>query len=145
MIKTPSLSLVQQLLDDGVDALKDVGLMADLAAADESTLRSPSAFVLPAGGDFLNNKTPGRVAQTEASGFAVLLAFKDTSRSGEAGIKDFEPVRDAVLQVLMGAMLEGAQSSIAIKRQRLVDFDRKKRRLWWQITCTFNHLHRPTD
>ena len=143
MIHTPSLSLVQDHLKGTVASLKDVGLAAEFMAAEEAALRSPSAFVLPAGGDFKDSKTPGRFSQLEASGFSVLLAFKRAGRTGEGGIQDLEPVRDQVLQALMGHRLEGATSAIIAKRQHPVTFDRKNRRLWWQITFAFTHRHTP--
>lgn len=143
MIRTPSLSLVEDHLKATVGSLRDVGLAADFAAADEATQRSPSAFVLPAVGDFKDSKTPGRVSQPETSSFSVLLIFKGTGRTGEGGIQDLEPVRDEVLQALMGHKLDGAISAITAKRQSLVKFDGKNRRLWWQITFAFNHRHTP--
>lgn len=143
MIKTPSLSLVQDHLKANVDALRDVGLAAEFAGTDEAALRSPTAFVLPAGGPFDKNKTPGRVSQVEHHGFAVVLAFKRAGRTGEGGIEDLEPVRDAVLQALMGHVLEGAKSAISIKRSHLVDFNPKTQRLWWQISCVYDHRHTP--
>ncbi|MEQ8747351.1 Gp37 family protein [Pyruvatibacter sp.] len=141
-IATPRLALIAERLKMQAPSLLDVGLAADLAAAGDAVPRSPAAYVLPTGGTFSSDKVTGLIRQLETISFAVLIGFSNAGRDGARGIAEHEEVRDEVLDALMGFKPAGAQSAIQAKRQQLTAFDGKVQRLWWNITFTFDHMHR---
>ena len=103
---------------------------AELAAA-EAERRRNGAFVIylddRAGGNALANG----VRQLRTVGIGVVLAITNLrGKRGDAGIEEIEPVRERVINALVGWQPRTAASQVIFRGGQLMTFSRGT--LWWQ-------------
>jgi len=125
------LSLITTRLREQLTGFKAIGGAADLDAAAEGAVATPSAFVIPLADSARPNGLIGTHHQELTEAFAVILVVANLRDArGDAALQTLAPLRLQVRQALAGwvpVAAEGEPVQIAGGRLlRMADA-----RLWW--------------
>lgn len=125
------LDVIAARLRAQVPALKSVGGAADLDAAIEGAVTTPSAFVIPMAYDAEKPYLVGVHAQDTTEAFAVLLVTSNKrDGTGAAALQDLRPLREQVRAALAGWAPDPATGEpVSMTGGRLLAFPAG--RLWW--------------
>ncbi len=120
-------------LTEAVTVFRDVGLSAELLAAQESLRTTPAAFVVPISDNPASRPGTGNTirSQNVNATVAVVLAVSNSrgSSSGSEASTDLQAIRRAVMDSLIGWQPPGADLGISYAGGRAFAF--KDSTVWW--------------
>ena len=137
--------LLQPIADQLIAVVKDlrkVAGAANFAAAREDLKNPPAAYVIPLAGNAKPSGLMGlSVEQYVAEQFGVVLAV-DNKRDvrGDAVNAALEPLRNAVIQALLGFQPATDYDPVQLGGENLLDLDVTT--LWWQIRFNTGYYER---